>query len=210
MLSIMNRTQFKRSNKDRKRSVDKVSDDLITMMRSLHVDESNIQDELMKALQNNDIVKVLNLVQLKKQLPINKKGFETLGRHGDVSTFSILNSHPSFEGNLFCKENFDGMFEGMIESDNCKLMHHLTYTHHMRSIDVAKVNHYTNLCIEQRAYGCLTILIGYVAAKNDDDTKSALKYILGRAIESSDNRIISIVLGGVRQSQPAPMLIDIK
>lgn len=212
MVSIAQQSQpqMKRTICKRKKAIGKMADDLIKMMDVLNVDDDNkvSQETLNDALRDNDLIKLLHIVQYSKALPLTIQGFQLIGRYCSASTFSFLNSHPSFDELLVNKNGMTSIMEGIASIDNCDLLRYMTKTHHMRDMSLEALMHSVDVCIAQKAYCTFTVLCVYISEQNDHHTQPAFKHIIGRAVESCDNRIISISLGGLRKQQIAPMMIE--
>lgn len=207
MLSVR-RSPFKRAMGNSHKRRDKLADDLASMLQSMHVDEIDNEHSFNVALKENDIITVLNFVQTCKALPMSVESCRLLGRHGNQSMIAMLNGNCSFSHEMFKEAKFNSLFEGIASSDNFQLLRYLTATCYLRSVTQELWLYYVTTCIDTKACKCLDVLLTHISQKNDQDSRTILKYGMSRAIESGDSRVISIVLETFRPMKTTTMTIE--
>lgn len=159
--------------------------------------------DLISAMRNNDLTKVSQLLREQSRegyyvSEVDIHFFHTIGKYCQGILYSILRNSNLFEDKFTDPLFFDAIIEGVAKTDNQELLRHMTTTHQLCLLTEHKLGSYLQCLIESRAYKCLECLTRFLSHANTQDSRTVLKEVFARGIETLDNRIVTTILKSMK------------
>lgn len=175
----------------------------------MHINVS-FESDLKSSICSNDICHVTQLLSDNKEclLPqFSMSLFVAIGKYAKGVLYSILRNNNMLEEYFSKPLYFDGLVEGISKTDNFELMRHLTLTHQLALASEEAMSNYFTSLMEGKAYYSLHVLTTFIGSRNTKENFALFQELLTRSFQTLDNRIISIIVNGVRPLKHKPLAI---